>query len=491
MGEGKMDSNIIVGSNVFHCSTDDPRLDHEFADQIVDYSRVKDLSNRQKIDRRIPNLSGKQEKILRTEIRCTYAKNDPCWGYSKKYNKIICVCINGNCPAIRECNPRYSSEEASYWIDIQSEKDLYGLPDKQPLYYKVDMVSDEEMLQYDVFPSNEGLEYPTIKNPVISEKRVKKLPETRIDPLTGRKEVVIGYRWIITDQASYESEELIPIWGFVDEFKPVHILRKKSQTIQKKTEKIIKKRLEERFKAESIDSYYAYRDLYEKSVKENICMSFKLTDIDMEYFSDQKNMVVLANEAEKAYVSCMLLKNGVHHGFSVQSEIQLVSIDEITNFSFSAIIWISSTVLKNGCLSETISVWKQLAGIDNISQIDVPAREYYNFSYADGGKNRWCCRNMYGVTHVCVNDIDIMDLFIKQDGEYLVTLAEENDSYIIKNTYNETIGHLGKEFSAVIDALKKAGEITDRPSSIEGVTIIVKGKQISVLGMGHLKFDEY
>ena len=123
-------SNIVAGSNVFLSREDDPRLDEEFIAQIQDYNRLKGIAERRKVDYRIAGFSNIQEEILRAEMRCCYAKNDPCWGYVKKRNRVVSACINVECPNIKKCNPTYSPTEAKYWIPSDAEKKMYGDPEK-------------------------------------------------------------------------------------------------------------------------------------------------------------------------------------------------------------------------------------------------------------------------------------------------------------------------------------------------------------------------
>lgn len=484
-----MDSNILVGSNVLEFETESPLFDPEFVAEIQDYELLKKLEPYIGHDGRSVRFSGKQEQILRTELRCIYAKNDPCWGYSDEQKRIVSACINGDCPKIKECNKNYSKEEAVYWRVDKEQKALYGDPHKQPEYYFVDMISDAEMKQYDVEPQNDGLEYPTIKNPVIDDKK-KKAPKTRIDPVTGRKQVVIGQRWQITDNSDYQGEEIVDIWGFVDDVAERKVKRqkkaKKLEKIEPVTSIIPKKAPVEPVKTKDPD--YVNKELYESKVTDITMGVVKLTEIGERYDEDSTWMIVLANPAERAYVSSMLLMDELDHGFSTNDAIQLVLIGDVKELSAKS-IFVSDTVLNAGCLEKDTQGWKKLSEASWIMRLDIPDRDYFNFEYGDG-LNRWTCRNMYGVTHVCVDSADVTEIDA-EDGLYSVSLVEDRDSYLISKKDGMPLGRLGQSFFDVITALKESKEIESSPAVIKGISIAVKSGKATVLGMGHLKFIEY
>ena len=247
------ESNIVAGSNVFLFRTDQPWWDPQFVAQIDDYQLLKAVEARQ-TDYRVARFSKKQLSIIETDLRCVYAKTDPCWGYSNEKKRVVSACINGKCPKIKECNPNYSPDEAAYWKTSNNEEQAYGFPRKQPRYYIVDMVSDEEMTRYYSNPKNEGFEYSVPRSPVLADEKYDSNRKTKIDPATGRKMVVVGYNWMITDNASYESEELIPIWGYVEEVeeKKQPVTRKRAKRIEKLEEpRSIKKKLSKQVVADS------------------------------------------------------------------------------------------------------------------------------------------------------------------------------------------------------------------------------------------------
>lgn len=487
------DSNIIAGSNVFLSRTEDPRWDPEFVSQIQDYKLLKDLESRKQVDNRIIHFSRKQRDILEIELRCTNAKNDPCWGYSAEKNRIVSACINVECPKIMDCNPNYTANDAAYWVTTEEERKLYGKPDKQPCYYIVDMVSDEEMMRYDSNPRNEGFEYPIAKNPVLEDERdkIRATQNERIDPKTGRRMRVIGHKWIITDNASYESEELVPIWGYVEEVeeKKQLTVRKNVKRIEKKQETSSVRKVYEKPKEKTVDPDFARREEFEKAVFESITGEIKLTDVEDEYIGDTSSVILLDNPAELAFVSSTFLISGIDHGIHESSGVMLALVDDYRKNTDCEHVFVSNTVLKTGCKEVNVQAWKALAGKSEIIQLLISERDYYRFEYGDD--NCWTCRNIYGVTHVCVSDDDIQSMKKLQDGLYSVSLVDDGDTFMILGKNDEMLGRLGNVFADMINALKSAEKIASSPTVIKGIGIKVVDGKVDILGMGHLIFIEY
>jgi len=490
-----MKSNIVAGSNVFLSRTDDPMQDPAFVSQVHDYPRLREIAVRKFADSRVAKLDNAQEEILKTELRCVYAKNDPCWGYRKDLKRVVSACINGKCPNIRKCNPSYTAEEAAYWITSDQERKLYGRPDKQREYYIVDMISDEEMGRYISNPANEGFEYPIPRNPVLVNEQdiLQKEKMYRIDPKTGRKMVVVGYRWVITDNASYENEELIPIWDFVNEIEE----KRQEQTVQRKKAKRIEKKQEDVtfsvtqiIKPDEDDSDYARKEEFEQLVSRHITAEIKLTDLDGSMLDGSETVVLLANPAELEFVSSTFLVSGIEHGIVCKHNIMLALIDDYPKFASKNHVMISNTVQKAGCNKSNIQAWKKLAEMPSITLLHVATRDYYAFSYGNR-EERWTCRNMYGVTHVCIIKDDIDRIDVNKDGLYPASLVENGNSYIILEKGGTSLGQLGKEFADMIMALKNAEEIPGLPLMIQGIALRIQNGKPEILGMGHLKFSEY
>lgn len=481
-------SNIVAGSNVFLSREDDPRWDSNFVQQVQDYSKIKDISSRKETDFRIASLSASQHKILENEMRCIYAENDPCWGFSKDKNKVVCACINNRCPLILKCNPNYSDKEVKFWITSDEERRRYGDPNKLPLYYIVDMIPEDEMLRYECNPLNDGLEFLIKSNPVIKDSFEKKdTNQYKIDSKTGRKMVVIGHRWVLDNIGSYEGEELIPIWGYVDEVTETKLTkRKKARRIEKKEPEKSQKPIK-RASNVSTDKH-ANKQEYEQLVKAALQDEYKLTDLSEDCFVEAHNLILVDNPAEQAYVSSMLLLSDVHHGYSKDDIVEIALIDEYEE-SNNDTIYITSTVIKNGCRAEGVKAWKSLSKCKELFSISVPDREYYEFKYDE--TSRWCCRNLYGVTHVVIKDSDITDLEAMGEGEYSVSFVEDKMRYMILKKDGDIIGHLRSSFTEMIHALKEAGDIETNPAIIKGIRLIVKDNKATVLGMGNLKFIEY
>ena len=116
-------SNINGESNIYP-SRRNPLTDRKFVSQIEDYEYIKDIDKMQKLRQISDVLTQKQKQILVTEMRCVYAKHDPCWGYINGEG-IRCKCIESECPNLIKCNPQYTLEEKEYWTMSEEEKKLY------------------------------------------------------------------------------------------------------------------------------------------------------------------------------------------------------------------------------------------------------------------------------------------------------------------------------------------------------------------------------
>ncbi len=496
-------SNIVAGSNVYLSKTDDPRLDPNYIAQILDYDLLKAIIERRKVDRRIPLLSKEQMSIVHRGIRCTFAKNDPCIGYVEGEG-IRVKCINVNCPGIKDrpsfygtfpwkgCNPDVTEEYIRLWTPNSEEIKRYGNPKKLSRYYYVDMISDEEMKRYDSQPKNEGFEYPIPKEPEPSLSPYMKEKIYKIDPKTGRKMVVIGRRLVITDNASYESDELIPIWGFVDEVEeeitaPI-VSRKKAKRIQKKQDEPVVRR--RKSKVSDFDSEYSRREEFEKAVSSNIVEEIKLTDIEQELFEEESTIILCDNPAERSFISGTLLTSSIPHSILIDGSLRLALIDEYMKFIDYERVIVSSTVLKAGCKETNVPAWKNLATKNDIARLQVAEREFYKFVYGNQ-ESRWTCRNMYGVTHVCIGKDDIIDLEDLSDGIYGVSFVENGDTYMIIDKREELLGYTSESFMELINALIDSNEISGKPAKINGIALKMDNGMIEILGMGHLKFSEY
>lgn len=101
------------------------------------------------------------------------------------------------------------------------------------------------------------------------------------------------------------------------------------------------------------------------------------------------------------------------------------------------------------------------------------------------------CRNMYGVTHVCVTTDDIKEIDKLEDGLYPVSLVEDGDSYVLLRKNGDLLGHLGIDFVNLIKSLKSQNQIASTPQVIKGISLKVVDGNVEILGMGHMKFIEY
>ena len=502
-----MNSNIVAGSNVYIARTDDPRRDPEFIKQILDYDRLKEIVERRKVDPKISLLSKEQMSIIHRGTRCIFAKNDPCFG-PLPGGRNGCKCINIECPGIYDrsffygkapwkgCNPDITEEYIKLWSPDPIAKEQYGNPGDLRKYYIVDMISDEEMSHYASEPGNEGYEYPIHENPVTSDNQTSRREdqEYKIDTMTGRKMVVIGYRWVITDNSSYENEELLPIWGFVEEVeerKEETFTRRKAKRIEKKQDTFHKKKRRITPTEGFRDSDYSRKEEFEKAIADCIVDEIKLTDVDQDVISDKNDLVILLdNPAELAFVSGTLLVSDVPHGLKTDMPVRLALIDDYLSFTDRPQVMISNTALKTGCRITNVQAWKALAKRKTITLLHVAERDFYKFTFGEQS-SRWTCRNMYGVTHICIEQTDINSLEKLSDGLYPVSLVKKGNNYVILGKKGGLLGRLGKPFVDVIHALRDKEEISGSPELINGISLLVQGNEVEFLGMGHLKFTEY
>ena len=133
---------------------------------------------------------------------------------------------------------------------------------------------------------------------------------------------------------------------------------------------------------------------------------------------------------------------------------------------------------------------KQMADGDSITILNITARDYYAYSY-ENKKERWTCRNMYGVTHVCIVPEDIENIEVKEDGLYSARLVEDKGTYLIQEKDGTLLGQMDKGFTEVIRALKDEEEIYGLPAEIQGLALRIQNGKPEILGMGHLRFNEY
>ena len=224
-------------------------------------------------------------------------------------------------------------------------------------------------------------------------------------------------------------------------------------------------------------------------VSESIVEEIKLTDIDEDSLEPSSCIFLLDNPAELAFVSSTLLISTTEHGITSEAGVMLALIDDYEKYADRDQVFVSNTVLKSGCKATNVKAWKALSQRNDIISLQIGSHEYYRFTHDT--IDRWTCRNMYGVTHVCIEKDDLSDMDKLDDGTYPVTLYEDGNVFTISRKNGEIIGHLGKSFVDVIKALKETGEIAGTIAFIKGLSFRVLNGQVDVLGMGHLKFEEY
>lgn len=464
-------SNVITNSNILLCKKEFPWWDSEFMVEIEDDILLKEYDRRRRNgDARVVAFSEKQNAIIKTELRCVYAKNDPCWGYDNKSKRVISKCINGDCRLLSQCNPDYTLEEELNWQPLEKETLLYKDPAKLRKYYFVDMISDEEMSSYIFSPKYEGYSYQVEKDPW--QKINKYSKKTKIDPETGRKMVIVGYHWRITDNGNYESEEMFPIWDYVNEVE-----------VEKKTIKLRKtKKIEKKLVVQETPFGVKQKD-YVSIVKNHIVGEIKLIEFAADVNLEGNVVVLFQNPAELAFASNTLLAHGV------QENIKLALFSQYDEYEVIENIIISNSVLEQTFSEESETIWKLLSSKSNIKVLKISKRDYRMFVYEN--QEVWTCGNMYGITHMAI-DGKAFHIFDKNDSKLTyITIIREEDGYVIYDDRNVAIGVLDVEFQAKLQFLKELEEIPGLPIRIENLAIRIEDNKIEILGMGHLKFNEY
>lgn len=500
-------SNIIGGSNVYPCKGS-PLSDQEFVNQIEDYNYIRTINKMQEFRQSSVHLTKKQSQLLEIEMRCVYAKHDPCWGYVNGQG-IRSRCIEGRCPRIKTCNPTYTSDQKAYWTMTEEAKALYGRPDKQKKYYLVDLVSDEEMSRYIADPKGAGVEFPPIPDskPKTSEKQ----------KLKGRRLVIIGYEETYFGDA---DNQLSPIWGYVDDSEDdgplvTHQYGSRKEMVhanaRKVGEKAKKKKVNIEVKPETkkteiveepkkpvivaLDEDKKLR--YEKAVKDRVGISHQLTEITEELIKELSYgkilNIILSNEAEMAYVSSMLLQANVAHDMELCDGKESVCLwkAQTKKIKFSSgVTLISSAFIKQGCSLETETVWAGLGNATEINEVVVSGRDFFDFEGKDK-QQRWGCRNLYGATHLAIQNEDI-SLSTTIDEEQPVSLMKDNRNYIILSKKNaEQLGVTTDNLWGALERLKKSDEISEFPRLIAGLVLAKTSSGYEIKGIGHMKFDEY
>lgn len=383
----------------------------------------------------------------------------------------------------------------------EETKALYGHPERQKKYYRVDLVSDKEMSLYYSDPKGAGIEFPPILDPEKS------------DQANGGRLTIIGYDSTYFGDA---DDQWSPIWGYVDELQDGGLITSQYGR-RKETVFVNSHKAEEKSKKETMDkevrvdnkpvdkprrSVTAGLDeskkfQYEKMVKDKIGTSFQLTEMTEELIKELSYgkilNIILSNEAEMAYVSGMLLRAQVAHDMELCDGRERVCLwkaqSKKIKFS-SGVFLISSAFIKQGCSLETETVWSGLESADKVNELIVSGREFFSFAGKDG-EQRWGCRNLYNTTHIAIMNEDL-ELSIPVEEELPISLIIGDKNYIILTTKNEEqLGFTTENRWNALDNLKKAGEISDCPKLISGSVLAKTAMGFAIKGIGHMKFDEY
>ena len=443
-----MESNIIGGSNVYPCKGK-PVCDQEFVDQVEDYEYIKIIRKKQEI---------------------------------------------------KKCNPGYTPVQKKYWKMTEETKALYGHPERQKKYYRVDLVSDKEMSLYYSDPKGAGIEFPPIPDPEKS------------DQANDRRLTIIGYDSTYFGDA---DDQWSPIWGYVDELEDGGLITSQYGR-RKETVFVNSHKAEEKSKKKAADKEElldnkpvdkprksvagldeSKKSLYEKMVKDKAGTSYQLTEMTEELIGELSYgkilNIILSNEAEMAYVSGMLLRAQIAHDMELCDGKERVCLwkaqSKKIKFS-SGVFLVSSAFIKQGCSLETETVWSGLESADKVNELIVSGREFFGFTGKDG-EQRWGCRNLYGATHIAIRNKDL-ELSIPVEEELPISLIIGDKNYIILTTKNEEqLGFTTENLWNALDNLKKTGEISDFPKLISGLVLAEIAMDFEIKGIGHMKFDEY
>lgn len=487
-------SNIMGGSNIYPCGIE-PFKDKKFLEQIHDFEKLSMLT---KVNLGYTlGFTSKQKEILQTDMRCIYAKSDPCWGYIDGQG-IQSKCINGECSQIRKCNSNYRDSDKSFWRISKDDEEAYGDPKKLHRYYLVDLITVEEKVLYSSDAIETGVVFPSIKDEILKEK-------------AGQRKVIIGYE--VTKFSDYCDESITPIWGYVEEEKKKLVLKRnlygsqiKYIRVEDKTDEVTKveaveillpneklSKKEELLKVESTK----WRDL-QKSFKGKIMAEYKLMDISekiIDKLYDSKNqtiVLVFSNPAELQYVSSMLIKSDIDHSLyeDHSSSFMLMDIRSMIFISNAKYI-ISSSIIKEGCSDVTSNGWEILDKETEITQLSMGAKEFYCI---DLNTDRWGCRGIYGTTHI---NVKLEDLIINEElpsgkNRIIFNINESKGYYsIVCSKTKHIIGRASDSFKIQLLHLMEKGEISNMPVRIQDIVVEKKNNKLILYGIGYLKFDEY
>lgn len=494
-------SNIIGGSNIYPCKGN-PLRDQNFVNQIEDYVHLQKIYKTQRVGIVGIQFTKKQMQLLEIEMRCVYAKDDPCWGYINGKG-IGCKCIEDRCPQIKNCNPTYSLEQKKEWTMDNVSKKIYGYPDDQRKYYLVDLVSDEEMSRYISEPHGEAMEHSVLID----------FQEEEQKQAQGRRLVIIGFEDTYFGDA---DNQLSPIWGYVDDSEDTGVMVRSRYG---STKEVIKSNTEKHFETSKIcvanedktKEISVAKDveetskqvldkekckLYQNNLKNKLGDTYQLTELNeklVSQFSDETVLnIVLANEAEMAYVSSMLIKADIDH-----------NIEKITSKE-SVILWnsnskeielndertfVSSTFIEQECNFDNEKAWEQLLKPSCINELSVTGREFFEFNDTNNVK-RWGCRNLYGATHLSLRATDL-DLETSISSTEEIVLLKDVNEYIIVSSRAEQLGTSTNNLWQALQSLKENDEISEFPRLISGIYVTRTESGLEIKGIGHMKFDEY
>lgn len=497
-------SNVTIGSNIYPCNGN-PSQDPAFMAVVEDYPLLKEFADKALFASR-SLLTGKQREIIKTDMRCVYAKNDPCWGYVEGKG-IRSKCIVAECPRIYRCNPEFKPEERKQWSPDPREMAVYGDPKKQRRYYLVDLVSDREKELYIADPGITGPVYP------FPEDEPPKVEKPK------RHMVIIGYE--ITRFNDYEDEQQSPIYGYVEDEEEQHsffvyktsnaysssrqIIREPvketlptRQPVKVVKEPASKQKPEPAKVTETVKIDTKDLQKCETEVKGRISSTIGITELSLEQIKilgkGNGLLCVFSNPAEKAYASSMLIASEIAHSVEMTSDdpVILCTWDELSESNNKRTVLVSENLLENGCTEQNYAAWELLRNEAKLVSLTISGREYYSVSCS--GADRWACGNLYGVTHICLIPGDLTLNSEITNGIYKSTLVRDDreKGYTLVDARDAApIGKASELMLTMLNALQDEDEISSLPEYIQGIWLHVTNGNVSIQGIGHLKFAEY
>lgn len=506
-------SNIVSKSNLYPCDKNkDPRFDQDFIIHVTDVTKLKAIkvAIRQFIlDEKLENW---QLEYLENDMRCVFAKDDPCWGIVKSnkdgHKMTRSFCINSDCPKLMECNPDYTAKYGEKWdFDIDNQRQYYYAYYPSRKYFEVGEISKEEQLSYITAPETSCTEFSAamqtntnraLKGSPINRKRRGVISMSLYrDNNYGDEQIEVEYGNLddydtsapkVKVQSGNEEKEVFQKKSEKKEDIPQILIVKNSKVIEKGKKQITEKKDVPVGKMSKLVRTVSARC-------EGICSISQLNDDKIEEYAGIYGMVIVAdNPAEAAYISSMLEARNIEHSLNKQSDLFKVCILPVQDFDKvdkERTVMVTSTLLQSGCNQNSYEGWENIQKASQLLSLKISGKRYLPVLCSDG-KVRWCCGNNVELTHVCV-DTDDIKFSNHQMGVYEVNLVFDDDrnKYYLIDQDEVVIGETKPGFMNMFSKLMEKDQIDVPPSMITGLKLDVKSLTVFVRGLGHFSHDQY